>query len=119
MIKRYLILISVFFVLAIITYVFSSNPPLQENSQYAKQLPLFLDGWIGKDFEVDGRTLELLETDDVLLREYMKVESSPVQLCVVYASNNRKVAHPPEICYMGGGVVSRREKSCPVFSKIR
>ena len=116
MIRKYCILIGVLFFSAIITGFLSQKVPLQENSQYAKQLPLFLNGWVGRDFEIDDRTLEILETDDVLLRTYGKEGSVPVQLCVVYASNNRKVSHPPEVCYKGSGW-SVEQKEPILFSK--
>lgn len=117
MIKRYFISISILFILAIVTYFFSLNVPSQQNSQYAEQLPLFLAGWSGKDFEVDNRTLELLETNDVLMREYRKKDLPSIQLCVVYASSNRKVSHPPEVCYRGGGwSIEERE---PVLFSVK
>ncbi|GJQ57890.1 MAG: hypothetical protein SCALA701_06910 [Candidatus Scalindua sp.] len=75
----------------------------QQHTSYAKQLPLFFNGWAGREIEVDKRTLEILETNDVLIRNYTKGADTPVQLCIVYASNNRKVSHPPEVCYKGSG----------------
>lgn len=106
----------------------SKNAPSHQKSLYAKQLPVFIHGWIGKDIEVDDKTLKILETDDVLIREYKKEETPPVQLCIVYASNNRKVAHPQEICYKGGGwsleekkpvVLSTRADVFPEFKAIK
>jgi EpsI family protein len=112
--KRYLILVGVLFVATILTYFLSRNVPAQQQSTYAKELPVLVNDWYGEDIKVDERTLEILETDDVIIRVYRKKQSIPVELCIVYASNNRKVAHPPEICYKGGGW-SLEEKKHVVF----
>ena len=103
MAKRYCIVISILVFLSIITIWLSSKEPSQNNALYARELPIKVDGWNGSDFEVDEKTLQVLETDDVLLREYRKKDVPSVQLCVVFANNNRKVSHPPEVCYSGGG----------------
>lgn len=102
---------------AILTFLLSVNEPSQQNIIYAKQLPTIINDWYGKDIQVDGRTLEILETNDVLMRHYQKVKSLPVELGIVYAVNNRKVAHPPEVCFQGDGW-SLEEKS-PVLLSIK
>ncbi len=112
---RYSILIGLLFIVTIITYLLSNDIPAQQNTAYAKQLPIFINGWTGEDIEVKSRTLEILETNDVLIRDYKKDKNPPVQLCIVYASNNRKVSHPPEVCYKGSGW-SLEEKKPVVFS---
>ena len=125
---RYFIVIGILFIVSIITYFLSIDVPAQQKTVYAKQLPVFINGWSGEDIEVDDRTLELLETDDVLMREYRKEGYPPVEFCIIYASNNRKVSHPPEICYRGGGwaleekkpiVFSKRSGEFPEFSAIK
>ncbi len=113
--KRFLIITCTLFIVAIFTWLLSNNAPSQPKSLYAKQLPIFINNWVGKDSEVDDKTLEILETDDVLMREYIKEGEPPVQLCIVYAKDNRKVAHPPEVCYKGGGW-SLEEKKPIIFS---
>ncbi|MEZ6177286.1 MAG: EpsI family protein [Candidatus Scalinduaceae bacterium] len=91
------------FVTTILTLLLSINEPSQQNTIYSRQLPVIINGWYGEDIEVDDRTLEILETNDVLMRHYKKDTNLPIELCIVYADNNRKVAHPPEVCYEGGG----------------
>ncbi|MDR4503164.1 MAG: EpsI family protein [Candidatus Scalindua sp.] len=115
--KRYMIIVGLLFMTAILTFLLSVNEPSQQNIIYAKQLPTIINDWYGKDIQVDGRTLEILETNDVLMRHYQKVKSLPVELGIVYAVNNRKVAHPPEVCFQGDGW-SLEEKS-PVLLSIK
>jgi EpsI family protein len=113
--KRYSILTGILLMVTVITYFLSNDVPAQQKAVYAKQLPVFINGWYGKDIEIDKQTLEILETEDVLMREYKKEQDPPVLLCIVYASNNRKVSHPPEVCYKGSGW-SLEEKIPVVFS---
>ncbi len=112
---RYSILIGILLIVTVITYLLSNDVPAQQKAVYAKQLPIFINGWSGEDIKVDDKTLEILETDDVLMRDYKKEGNPFIQLCIVYASNNRKVSHPPEVCYKGSGW-SLEEKIPVVFS---
>jgi EpsI family protein len=112
---RYSILIGILLIVTVITYLLSNDVPAQQKAVYAKQLPIFINGWIGEDIEVGNRTLEILETNDVLMRDYKKEGNPFIQLCIIYASNNRKVSHPPEVCYKGSGW-SLEEKILVVFS---
>ena len=66
--------------------------------------------WHGEDVQLDERTYEILETRNVLYREYRTQPDSPrVDLCIVFSQANRKAPHPPEVCYTGAGAhVDRR-----------
>ncbi|MFA5038124.1 MAG: exosortase C-terminal domain/associated protein EpsI [Candidatus Omnitrophota bacterium] len=66
-------------------------------------LPMEINGWTGRDLPVEERAYEILETRNLILREYKKGERK-VYLYVVYSSDNRKVSHPPEVCFEGSGV---------------
>ena len=112
---RYSILIGILFMVTVITHFLSNDVPAQQKAVYAKKLPILINGWSGEDIKVDTRTLEILETDDVLMRDYKKEGNPFIQLCIIYASNNRKVSHPPEVCYKGSGW-SLEEKIPVVFS---
>lgn len=71
----------------------------------AAALPLQLGGWMGQDVKIEEYVKQILETDDVVQRNYTNplYRNAPVQMAIVYSSDNRRVAHPPEICYKGGG----------------
>ncbi len=69
----------------------------------ARDLPLVMDNWFGREIEVDAEVREILETDDVVQRAYVNpLHPEPVHLAVVYSPDNRRVAHPPEVCYLAG-----------------
>ncbi|MCE5229738.1 EpsI family protein [bacterium] len=70
----------------------------------ARALPLELGKWGGREVTVEQYVLDILETKDVVERSYLDAPRSiPVHLAVVYSPDNRRVAHPPEVCYKGGG----------------
>lgn len=66
-------------------------------------IPYQVAGWSGKDFPVAEDVYEILETEDVLVREYQDAEGYPVVLAIVFADRIRGSFHPPEICYIGAG----------------
>lgn len=45
----------------------------------------------------------ILETEAILTRTYSRGAAVACDLSVVFAKDNRRVAHPPEICYKGSG----------------
>lgn len=73
--------------------------------QYAQTIPTDLHGMESTEIGMDQHTLDILETEDVLYRRYFSKDPNvqPVFLCIVFSENNRKVAHPPELCLSGGG----------------
>jgi EpsI family protein len=70
---------------------------------YTRNTPLVIGNWYGKDFSMDDRTYEILETKDAIMREYVNQDGDGVLLALVFSMNNRKVAHPPEVCFVGSG----------------
>ena len=80
-------------------------------SETAEALPYRLGDWVGKSIHVDEETKRILETDDVIQRDYVRAGSDqrpfqgevPVQFAVVFSPANRRAVHPPEICYAGAG----------------
>lgn len=80
-------------------------PTFLEESHKASRLPLALGGWSGFDAEVEDYVKQILETSDIVERNYLCPAwgNAPVQMAVAFSQNNRRVAHPPEICYSAAG----------------
>lgn len=68
-----------------------------------ENIPLELGEWKGQDIALSERTYGILETKDVLMREYTNARGEKVALVIIYSAVNRGSFHPPEICYLGGG----------------
>lgn len=67
------------------------------------RFPRVIGGWAAEDLPVSDEEKAVLETDNVFVRRYTNAEHEEVFLFMVYSESNRKVSHPPEICYRGGG----------------
>jgi len=65
--------------------------------------PMQIGAWKGEDIPLDDRTYRILETRNLVMRRYVNAENDEVYLYIVASEKNRKVAHPPEICYTGSG----------------
>ncbi|MCK5014302.1 MAG: EpsI family protein [Candidatus Omnitrophica bacterium] len=75
----------------------------QEDSVNIHFFPKEIGGWAAEEIPISKDDKALLETDNVFVRRYSNTQGEEVYLFVVYSQNNRKVSHPPEICYTGGG----------------
>jgi EpsI family protein len=101
--KRYWILLVILSATAVMTLAYLYPTRKAPNIKYAGKLPTEFDGWTGSDLPIEQATFQILETEDVLIRQYRRIGDPIVGLSVVFAQENRKVAHPPEVCLTGGG----------------
>jgi len=105
--KRFIIASVALLVTAVITFGAYSLKNYS-GELYTQRIPLFIGEWQGKELGMDERTYEILETKDTIMRQYTLPSQSgdpneSMMLAVVFSQNNRKVAHPPEVCFAGGG----------------
>ena len=56
-----------------------------------------------RDLQLDAQTLNILETDDYLYRQFSSPGMSDFDLVIVFSANNRKGTHPPDVCLEGSG----------------
>lgn len=85
--------------------------PVHDVAVQVSTIPPAFGPWVGADVTLDERSYEILETRNVLYREYRNEADAapPVALCIVFTRENRKAPHPPEVCYTGAGAhVDRR-----------
>jgi len=101
--RRYWMIIILLGVTAALSVLYLYPSKDAPKVRYAELLPMNLQDWTAHDLPVDDETKAILETDDVLMREYTKPGEPPIFLSVVFAEENRKVAHPPEVCLTGSG----------------
>ena len=59
---------------------------------YAARIPARVGAWSGADVPLTERQYQLLESRDVLLRDYQTEAGGSVLACVAVAGGNRKVA---------------------------
>jgi len=89
----------------------SSLTIAEEKSPFFQQFPLEIGEWKGTDVAPDEKTLEILETRNVLTRFYETADKNGVHLLLVSSQKDRRVAHPPEVCYLGSNfsIMNERE----------
>ena len=112
--RRFVVVACVLALAALITHLTPLlNAPI-EGANYARRVNLQLGRWSGTEREIDEETASILQTDDVVDRRYVRVgEESWVDLTIIFAKEQRKVAHPPEVCLKGAGY-SLQEYSRPI-----
>lgn len=66
--------------------------------------PKSFGSWNSEELPISELDYSILETRNAFVRKYYRASGENVYVFVVYSQNNRKVSHPPEICYTGSGV---------------
>lgn len=93
--------------LLIASAFFSLNLYLRQRSAHdqvdVNSFPYQVGQWQGRDLGVEEEEYQILETRNLVLREYRK-NGKKISLFIVYSETNRLVFHPPEVCMMGSGV---------------
>jgi len=92
----------------------------QQDTVNIHRFPREIGEWKSSDLPIEEDAYAILETRNVFTREYKSPRGKEVYLMLVYSQNNRKVSHPPEICYTGSGVsiLSNQLVKIPLNSKV-
>jgi EpsI family protein len=76
----------------------------QQDTVNIHHFPKKVGSWVSVDLPIAEDVYAILETRNVFTRRYKNEDGRGAYLLLVYSENNRKVSHPPEICYTGSGV---------------
>jgi EpsI family protein len=87
---------------ALLTGAYWYKPQAAQMGERAESIPLALGDWRGIGLVVGPENEEVLQTKDIIMRQYLR-RGERVMLAVVFAESKRKVAHPPEQCYAAAG----------------
>jgi EpsI family protein len=101
--KQFIIILAILLVTVAISVPAYLIVPREKGEALVSKFPMQIGEWKGKDLPVDDRTYEILETKNLILREYAKGDDK-VYLYIIYSQDNRKVSHPPEVCFEGSGI---------------
>ncbi|MFH1593581.1 MAG: exosortase C-terminal domain/associated protein EpsI [Candidatus Omnitrophota bacterium] len=84
-----------------------------------RSFPKKLGQWQGRDLEITEREYEVLETRNIVYREYVNPSGAKVFLFIIYSETNRLAFHPPEVCLIGGGITIADKRREPVVMDKR
>lgn len=87
---------------------------IQQDTVNIHVFPKEIGDWSSQELIITDDDYAVLETRNAFVRKYTSKESKEVHLFTVYSQNNRKVSHPPEICYTGGGITVLDNKSTEI-----
>jgi len=69
-----------------------------------RKFPVEIGEWKGKDVLVTDTEYKILETHNLVSREYFDSKGETIYLFIIYSETNRSVFHPPEVCMIGEGM---------------
>lgn len=88
--------------------VLSLNQYLKERVSHdridIRSFPYAVGEWRGRDLEVKEYEYKILETRNLISREYVNSSDLKLYLFIIYSETNRSVFHPPEVCMVGSGL---------------
>jgi len=102
--RNFIFLILLFALVGIVSWSFYFKTYFQSDTVDINVFPATIDGWTSEELTITEDEFRILETRNAFVRQYTGPDGGKVILFIVYSQSNRKVAHPPEICYAGGGV---------------
>ena len=100
---EYLIIICVLIIGGILSWSFYFRVYHMLDTVDINHFPKNIGEWSSNDLPLSKLELDILETKNAFVRRYTAPGNKEIYLFIVYSQNNRKVAHPPEICYTGSG----------------
>lgn len=102
--RNFIIIVLILIIAGIIGFV-SYFPSRLENTSkiMMSAFPDTIGGWKSKDIPISENDYKILETRNLIMREYTNPRGEVITLFIIYSENNRKVVHPPELCLTGGG----------------
>jgi len=68
------------------------------------KFPHQINEWAGKDLTVTKQEYDILETKNLIYREYANPKGEQIYLFMIYSETNRSVFHPPEVCLIGDDI---------------
>ena len=101
--KSLIFIIALMLAAAIISWHLYFKVYRRQDTVSIHNFPNKIEGWSAEELPITDQEKAILETDNVFSRRYTNPNGEEVYLFIVYSQSNRKVSHPPEVCYIGSG----------------
>ncbi len=113
------------FIISAVIIVFAAiiaNAPLKfdpSKETRVENFPKVIGEWRGTDIKLEKRDYEILETTNLIMREYKNEKADIVYLYIIYSGDNRRALHPPEVCYSGSGATMLNKSVIPITNSLK
>ena len=101
--KSYLFIVGILILAGILSWRLYFQVYSQKDTVNIHVFPQQVGEWSSEEIPLTKVEKIILETDNAFVRRYTNAAGEEVYLFIVYSQSNRKVSHPPEICYTGSG----------------
>lgn len=101
---------ALFLVAGVVSWTLFFKEYRQKDTVNIHLFPQVIGGWTATELPITEDEYAILETRNAFARQYTHPDGRTVYLLIVYSQNNRKVSHPPEVCYTGNGVTITSKK---------
>jgi EpsI family protein len=101
--KSFLVIVLFLIITGYFTWTFYLKEFHQTDTVNIHHFPRHIGKWTSQDLIITEDEYKILETRNAFIRRYQHPEGGDLYLLLVYSQHNRKVSHPPEICYVGSG----------------
>ncbi|VAX37403.1 hypothetical protein MNBD_UNCLBAC01-923 [hydrothermal vent metagenome] len=109
--KSYIFIITLFFLSGFFSWRLYFQKYSQNDTVSIHEFPKVIGEWISEEIPISDKDYEILETRNAFTRRYTHSQTGvEVYLFIIYSQNNRKVSHPPELCYTGSGATVLSKK---------
>lgn len=110
------IILAIVAVVSLISYIPTRNDITSKIK--VSDFPLKVGDWQGKDLTIAEQDYAILETRNLFVREYKNKKGDVVFLYLIYSEDNRKVSHPPEVCFLGSGMTITEKSPIKIVDSI-
>lgn len=118
--KNFLIIVAILVIASIINFIFYSKPYSEESASIKmSDFPMTIGEWSSQDILLSERVYKLLETTNLIMKNYKNQNGESINLYIIYSQDNRKVTHPPEICLQGEGGTITNKTPIQITSSIK
>ena len=109
--KQWVVSVLLLFIVGMVAFRFYQMQRLEKDVRDIREIPIKIGQWKAQELPVKEHDYEILETRNLVLRDYRDKEGESVHLFVIYSETNRRVCHPPVVCLIGSGFqVTKSEK---------
>jgi len=99
--RRFYSLIGILFFGIFLTIVFKPAEIDSGRDERVMSIPKILGEYTSKDVKLDEDVYDMLETKNVIMRDYRKKNEPPIIFYLIFSKKTHKTSDPPENCLRG------------------